>query len=171
MSEPVTPSVPGDVGEEFGEVDGQPAAKRLKRSNTSAMETPHNSSDDDDDHPTTKRLKRLERSDRRWWRSDSPWPSGSPGGNRHWQSLADDPEALARSWRKEHGFNPHDPREMATIRFTHNVELEVTPMIYACHLGDLAMCRNHFDCGAAEDTRTVAGNTSTPMLISSPART
>ena len=66
-----------------------------------------------------------------------------------------------RAWRKEQGFDPDDPRATAT-KFNN---LEVTPMIYACHLGDLEMCRIHFNHGAADDIRTVSSNGSTPMLL------
>ena len=63
-----------------------------------------------------------------------------------------------RAWRKKHGFDPDDPRATAT-----KFDMELTPMIYACHLGDLEMCRIHFNHGAADDIRTVDSNGSTPM--------
>ena len=42
---------------------------------------------------------------------------------------------------------------------------KVTPMIYACILGDLDMCRIHFDDRAEENIRRVADNGSTSMAF------
>ena len=70
-----------------------------------------------------------------------------------------------RPWLEKHGFDPDDPTKMATKTFMNGCVIEVTPMIWACHLGDLGMCRNLFDSGAANDTQTIAGNSSTPMAF------
>ena len=67
--------------------------------------------------------------------------------------------AQARAWRKEHGFDPCDPEIKALQEFKYEDDnqvpdiLQVTPMAFACHLGDLEMCRIHFNHGAAADVR------------------
>ena len=66
-----------------------------------------------------------------------------------------------RLWLKEHLFDPDDATKVAT-----KFDLELTPMNWACHLGDLEMCRNLFENGAAADIRTRASNSSHPMLFS-----
>ena len=70
-----------------------------------------------------------------------------------------------RPWLEKHGFDPDDPTKMATKTFVNGCDIEITPMIWACHLGDLEMCRNLFENGAANDTKTMAGNSSTPMAF------
>merc|ERR1711965_1257591 len=72
-----------------------------------------------------------------------------------------------QAWRKEHGFDPEDPRATATLtcnKKKSGKKIEATPMIYACHLGDLEMCRIHFNHGAAEDIRKADEKGSTPIL-------
>ena len=69
-----------------------------------------------------------------------------------------------RAWREKHGFNSDNPRKMSA-KMVLNTRRTITPMIYACIVGDLDMCRIHFNDGAEEDIRTVADNGSTPMAF------
>ena len=81
-------------------------------------------------------------------------------------AAAEEEAQAARAWRKELGFNPDDAREMATMLFgLEQTPALVTPMIYACYLGDLEMCQFHFTHGAAKDIRTVANGGCTPMYV------
>ncbi len=72
-----------------------------------------------------------------------------------------------RAWLAKHRFNPDDPREVATKYFKTMLgeSLEVTPMFWACKLGDLEMCSNLFDSGAAEDIQTTMYDGWTPMAL------
>jgi ankyrin repeat protein len=74
-----------------------------------------------------------------------------------------------RSWLKKHGFDPDDVRKTKKHAFfyiDHNV-VRFTPMMWACKLGDIEMCRNLFGSEAAADISTMASNGSSPMCISS----
>ena len=74
-----------------------------------------------------------------------------------------------QSWLKKHGFDPDDVRKTKKHAFfyiDHNV-VRFTPMMWACKLGDIEMCRNLFGSEAAADISTMASNGSSPMCISS----